>query len=231
MFLGRRFLSSTSSSTASLGDLAGVATFHKLEHRANMLFERMQADPPAGYRHVTEDQVIRADKALRLKIAEETRSQATTVDGAKAVDAAITKSSTHPEVQFHFLPLPTGSSSLSAESRSDTKFPKPHPSKPQQNSAFDKTKGKGKGKGKETSMESNLTKSKRRPTVRFDGKIPHKPICMKYDVGTCTANVRPGKRRQYRYHVSRHKLLPATECPTADAGARRPNEFNSASVH
>ena len=56
-------------------DLANVASFNCLETWANMLFERMQADPPVGYKHVSTDQIIRADKALWLKVAEERPDQ------------------------------------------------------------------------------------------------------------------------------------------------------------
>lgn len=182
-------------------DLAGVASFHSLEQWANMLFERMQADPPVGYKHVNADQVIRADKALRLKIAEETRAQvASTIDGVKVADAAIAKWSVHPQIQFHFLPLPAGQPSSSSGPK-----PKTSPTKPQQ--------GKGKGKlGGKTGHKIEVP-----PDCEIRWGDSNKPICMKYNIGTCKPNVKPGKRCQYGYHVrwkkSCQKLLPATECP------------------
>ena len=196
-------------------ELAGIATFNKMEYWANMLFERMQADPPVGYRHVSADQIIRADRALWLKIAEETRAQvATTVDGVKPVDAAIDKWSIHPEVQFHFLPLPSGaaSTSTSSASKPESRPAKPSPLKPHQNPAFEKTKGKGKGK----SGFKSAHKIEVPPDCEIKWGNSHKPICMKFNIGTCKANIRAGKRCQYGYHVCGkkgcHKTLPATEC-------------------
>ena len=82
-------------------DMAGVASFLVMEKWANMLFERLQQEPPHGYRYVTHDQLLRADKALWLRIAEETRAQVQGDGLRKPVDEAIEKWSLHPEVQYH----------------------------------------------------------------------------------------------------------------------------------
>ena len=69
-----------------------------------------------------------------------------------------------------------------------------------------KGKGNGKGKGKIVVPEDC--------EIKF-GET-NKPICMKFNIGTCGGNVRPGKRCQYGFHVcwkkSCHKAHSAVEC-------------------
>ena len=74
-----------------------------------------------------------------------------------------------------------------------------------ENKSF-KGKGKGKSKGKIT-IPDNCE-------IKFGEQ--QKPICMKYNIGTCRGNVKPGKRCQYGYHVcwkkQCHKSHSAVEC-------------------
>ena len=49
-------------------------TFAVLEKWSNTLFERLQQEPPQGYKYVSHEQLLRADKALWLKVAEDIRS-------------------------------------------------------------------------------------------------------------------------------------------------------------
>ena len=74
------------------------------------MFHKLQQEPPPGFRFVTQDQLIRADRALWLKVAEETRARVqSSSDGKKSVDVAIEKWSMHPEVQYYIMPMPQGS--------------------------------------------------------------------------------------------------------------------------
>ncbi|CAK8986161.1 unnamed protein product, partial [Durusdinium trenchii] len=92
-------------------ELAGIASFLTLEKWSNMLFEKLQTDPPPGYRFVNHEQLIRADKALWLKVAEETRARVQTgATLAKPVDVAIEKWCIHPEVQLYLMNMPSNSS-------------------------------------------------------------------------------------------------------------------------
>ena len=128
-------------------DMAGMASFLVMEKWANLLFERLQREPPHGYRYVTHDQLLRADKAPWLRIAEETRAQVQGDGLKKPVDEAIEKWSLHPEVQYHIMPMPgtTQSSSTpkpqqNATTATGKTLTKDNDNKP--------TKGKGKGKQK-----------------------------------------------------------------------------------
>ena len=190
-------------------EIAGIASFVVLERWSNMLFERLQQDPPTGYRYVTHEQLIGADKAMWLRVAEETRAQVQGDGLRKPVEEAIEKWSIHPEIQYHMMPMPSGSSSSAA-------------TKPQQNTPQSTVKpvvkdndvrvAKGKGKGK----QKGKIQIPEDCEIKFGDN--NKPICMKYNIGTCRGNVKPGKRCQYGFHVcwkkSCHKPHSAVECTT-----------------
>ena len=191
-------------------DIANVATFAVLEKWANTLFERLQQEPPSGYKYVSHEQLLRADKALWLKVAEDTRSNVQSKGGVKPVDEAIERWSVHPEVQYHMMPLPGGSSSSAATPKSaSTSASSPSTPKPiVKDNDLKGPKGKAKGKGKGKIVVPQDCE------IKFGEN--NKPICMKYNIGTCRGNVRPGKRCQYGFHVcwkkSCHKAHSAVEC-------------------
>ena len=188
-------------------EIAGIASFVVLERWSNMLFERLQQEPPSGYRYVTHDQLLRADKALWLRVAEETRAQVQGDGVRKPVEEAIEKWSIHPEIQYHIMPMPTGSSSSTTNKTQQSNSPSQGMPilKDSDNKAL-KGKGKGKQKGK-IQIPGDCE-------IKFGEN--QKPICMKYNIGTCRGNVKPGKRCQYGFHVcwkkSCHKPHSAVEC-------------------
>ena len=98
-------------------ELANVASFEVMEGWSQLLFDRVCQDPPAGYKHISVEQIMVADRKLWVKVSEETRSNVTAMtNGRKNVDLSIEKFSHHPDVQFHMLPLPVGQSSTAAGS-------------------------------------------------------------------------------------------------------------------
>ena len=99
-------------------DMAGVASFLVLEKWSNLLFEKLQQEPPHGYRYVNHDQLPRADKVLWLKVAEETRAQVQGNGLRRPVDDAIEKWSLHPEIQYHVMPMPRQRQAQLLQSRS-----------------------------------------------------------------------------------------------------------------
>eukprot|EP00435_Cladocopium_sp_Y103_P055383 s1537_g18.t1 len=191
-------------------DMAGVASFLVLEKWANLLFERLQQEPPGGHKYVTHDQILRADKALWLKVAEETRAKVQSNGTDKVVDEAIEKWSLHAEVQYHMMPLPFATSNTAKPSGAQpTTTTKPVV---KDNDLKQGSKGKGKGKS-----------GKGKIVVPENCEIKYgdnqRPICMKYNIGICRGNVKPGKRCQYGYHVcwkkSCHKAHSAVECTSS----------------
>ena len=192
-------------------ELAGVASFKVLEKWTNHLFHKLQQEPPPGFRYISQDQLIRADKALWLKVAEDTRAKVqVSVDGTKSVDVAVEKWSMHPEIQYYIMPMPNGhgGSGGHLRDRSDKGDP-PIKKDPNKNKEDDPDrKGKGKGKGK------NKIKVPDDCTIKFGES--NKPICMKFNVGACKAKIKAGKRCMYGYHVcwrkGCQKPSPAGEC-------------------
>ena len=74
-----------------------MATFVALEKGANTMLEQWQRGPPLVYKYVWHKQLLRADKALWLKAAEDTWSNVQSNGGAKPVYEAIQRWSVHPE--------------------------------------------------------------------------------------------------------------------------------------
>ena len=171
--------------------LSGIASFEVLESWTQLLFDRVCQDPPAGYKHISVEQIVTADRHFWVKVSEKTRSKVhTTVDGAKAVDAAIKELSHHPEVQFHMLPLPIYGA---ASGSSNDQRPGPY-----QYGNHEDPKGKGKGKTKKGGGKGKITVPQG-CSIKFGDN--NKPICMKFNVGACRANIKPGKRCMHGYHV------------------------------
>ncbi|CAL1152867.1 unnamed protein product, partial [Cladocopium goreaui] len=87
-------------------DLSGIATFSVLDLWTQKLFEKMNEAPIANYRHISVEQVINADKALWVKVSNETRGKLQPKTGAeKPFDVAFIKFSEHAEVLQHLSPL------------------------------------------------------------------------------------------------------------------------------
>ena len=164
-------------------DMASVATFQALDKWTQKLMEKMAEQPPSGYRYVSVEQVLQADKAIWIRAADQSRSNlANTTAGAKPFDDIFTRLMDHPEVLCYIAPLPH----VKAPPVNDP----PRPTNPKGGGKGDKG-DKGKGKGK--------------ITVRDDCTIflsEGKQICKKYQVGACRAKgVKPGKRCSYGYHL------------------------------
>ena len=64
-------------------DLSGIATFSVLDLWTQKLFEKMNEAPIANYRHISVEQVISADKALWVKVSNETRGKHCVLQMAK----------------------------------------------------------------------------------------------------------------------------------------------------
>ena len=197
-------------------DLAGVATYEAVESWSQLLFDRMCLEPPPGYKHMSVDQAIRADRKLWTKVSELTRAKVTgvTSDGKKNVDVAIQELAHHPEVQFLMMPLPmhSGSSQASSSGAAATGAAaryQPYPTETPKGKGKHQTKAGGKqSKGKISIPEGC--------GIRF-GDGDSKPICMKFNLGRCGANIKAGKRCQHGYHVcwkkNCNRPFPFHECP------------------
>ena len=163
----------------------------------------MNEAPLANYRHISVEQAINADKALWVKVSNDTRGNLHPKTGAdKPFDVSFTKFAEHPEVLQHLNPL---------QNHGGYKNDQHQPSA---------SKGKGKnfqqsdGKGKSA-------KGKGKPGIAVPDDceiyVDGKQLCKRWQIGKCTAKVKPGKRCMVGYHMcwkkNCHKLHPGNECP------------------
>lgn len=178
--------------------LANVATFEKLEAWTQLLFDRICQDPPAGYKHISVEQILQADRKLWVMVSEATRPKVNLVtDGVKAVDAALDKFSHHPDVQFHMLPLPLYGP---ASSGTYVSRPAPYQSQPASKGAANQGGAKGKStKGSSKGSKGGKIVIPEGCAIKYGDT--DRPICMKFNVGACRANIKAGKRCMHGYHV------------------------------
>ena len=108
----------------------------------------------------------------------------------KNVDAAIQELQHHPDVQFYMLPLPLreGPSNPAGGARYEPYQPPPD------------HKGKGKGKKGGKDPGKGRIQVPDGCSIKF-GENKNKPVCMKFNVGACRANIKAGKRCIHGYHV------------------------------
>ena len=172
-------------------EIANVASFTTLDRWTQRLMEKMNEPALPGYKPISFDQVLNADRALWVKVADATRSNLVGDPLAtKPFDAAFERLSDHPEILCHIAPMP-GSFQ-----------------RPQHDSSTSVQKGTGK------SIESGKSKGKGKEAKFFldDGK----QLCKQYQVGRCKAKIKPGKRCMYGYHLcwktSCRKPHPGNEC-------------------
>jgi hypothetical protein len=186
-------------------DLAGIATFSVLDLWTQKLFEKMNEAPLTNYKYVSVEQAINADKALWVKVSNDTRGKLQPKTGVdKPFDVSFVKFCEHPEVLQHLTPLQGHSG--------------PRGEFPQHTAPTGKGKGSfhADGKGKTSKGKGKSTPGISVPDdceIFVDGK----QLCKRWQVGRCTAKVKPGKRCMVGYHMcwkkACHKLHPGNECP------------------
>jgi len=124
-------------------DLVKCCGFHAMNTYHSELFEHIHQAPPPGYSAVSLAQILRADRAAWVMMAEKISSLKRDPQGALPLETEIQKALAHPTVSFHLLPLPAKSSvpEKPKKDRSRT-LPKSSPA----NKGAPSTKGKGKGR-------------------------------------------------------------------------------------
>eukprot|EP00435_Cladocopium_sp_Y103_P035364 s4056_g9.t1 len=128
--------------TTSLAcDLMGVCTFKCMERWHRFLMDSMQLHPPPGYKAPTTEQILRADRAGWIRIAQKVESLKRKADGTLPLDTALDELRTDPSTVFHLMPLP---SIKGPDKPTKPAVPIKRDSPPKQAPS----KGKGKGKGK-----------------------------------------------------------------------------------
>lgn len=89
-------------------DIANIGTFAVMDRWTQTLFEKLNEPPIAGFRNITTEQIINADKRLWVKLSDEARSNLVApAVGPKPFDVAFEQLVNHPEVLMHWTALPS----------------------------------------------------------------------------------------------------------------------------
>ncbi|CAJ1432185.1 unnamed protein product, partial [Effrenium voratum] len=106
--LKSRLERSESSEARSMAyEIANVASFTTLDRWTQRLMEKMNEPALPGYKPISFDQVLNADRALWVKVADATRSNLVGDPLAtKPFDAAFERLSDHPEILCYIAPMP-----------------------------------------------------------------------------------------------------------------------------
>ena len=86
-------------------DLVGLAAYELMNSYHAELLSHMQEDPPPGYTQVSVTQVLRADRAVFLHLAENMTTLKRNVDGELPFEKELMPALARPNVSFHLLPL------------------------------------------------------------------------------------------------------------------------------
>ena len=126
--------------------IAGICTFQNLDALIQRMFALMTKEPVKGFRAVSLQQVINADRDMWMIAAQESRGKSLT-DPAKPLDQILEQAFRAPETCYHLLPLPSTSHTPGGQpsevSKKEGPVKRPFKGANQQPSK----KGKGKGKG------------------------------------------------------------------------------------
>ena len=122
-------------------DLVGLVSFGEMEKWHRYLFQHLTHSPPPGFNKPSLEQLLRADRAAWIRLAEKTQTLRRDGTGSLPMDKGFEMMQVDSSVNFHLLPLPQnrtkppkGDKTIKADS--DDASP------------IVKKKGKGKGKGK-----------------------------------------------------------------------------------
>ena len=187
-------------------DQCGMISFETLDSWTDKLFRAMDREPPKGYRKVSLDQALAADKELWTLVAESTSAGVAALpDGTQPVDDAIQHLKNSAEVSFLLLPLPSGGSSTQStgnqhlsvnqntKDEHPTKFARPVWKGESKGSSKGDHKGSGKRGGNSVQTGPSLPAGCTR-------KFNNKPICVNFNTKGCNF-AKPGKRCKNGFHV------------------------------
>ncbi|CAE7324463.1 unnamed protein product [Symbiodinium sp. CCMP2592] len=111
-------------------DLVGILTFDVANRYHQALVQRLRESPPPDYAKVSLAQVIRADRAAFLKMAETLTTLRRSGSGVLPLDSMLPNILLDPSVAYHLLPLHAGSSSSGSKADNHTTGTPPPPKRP-----------------------------------------------------------------------------------------------------
>ena len=202
-------------------DLMGACTFRHMDGWHRFLLEQCQLPAPPHFEAPSMAQILRADRAAWVKLAETLPSLKPAADGSLPLDAALQALRRDHTITFYLLPLPAhgGARRASLPSRDDDTFNKRKrkkqprtPPPPRSQPAAPPSKGAGKSAGKTPS----------RMPSEFQGKQLHHNLpgggrlCWNYNLKKGCTFAKPGDKCARGQHqclkcLGNHALH---ECPT-----------------
>ena len=167
------------------------------------LMGHMQEEPLPGNSNVSVTQVLRADRAVFLHLAENLTSLKRTLDGELPLEKELPIALMRRTVSFHLLPLAAAAPSKPSPKANPNNANKrkaedpPKPPLPKQS----KTKGKGKGKSKRKGRGPNVPKDLVRQSIG-DGRWQTNMLALQsYNMAPGCADAPPGGQCQCGAHV------------------------------
>ena len=182
-------------------DLVGLVPYDVMNSYHSELMSHLQDDAPPGYNNTSVTQVLRADRAAFLYMAETITSLKRNAAGDMPLAVALPTVLTRPTVTFHLLPLAAGNAAPKAT-------PKPAPlkrkheevaPKPSGNTkGAPKIKGKGKGKTKKRGRGPNVPKE----LINKSLETPEgRRICWPFNMASGCKDAAPGQSCSRGLHV------------------------------
>ena len=116
-------------------DIIGVCSFASMEKWHRYLFTHLSTPAPPNFSRPTMEQIMRADRAAFVKLAEKLSTLKRDLSGELPMDKELANLESDSSINFHLLPVPVGKVKSN-----------PPPIKPDKPDKVKKGKGKGKGK-------------------------------------------------------------------------------------
>jgi hypothetical protein len=165
-------------------DLVGILTFSVHQAYVSDLFNKIQMNPPPGFRAPTTTNLLRADRAAFGRMSEWAQNGIQMrPDGSRPLDVLVARARADAEIQFFMLPSP---------------IPPAAPKKRAWDDAFnnqwqkqtgDDGKGKGKQKGKTKTKGKPFNSGKIPEQLRSTGCVAsddkNRRLCFAYNIDAC----------------------------------------------
>ena len=126
--------------------IAGICNFQAIDALVQRMFSLMTKEPVRGFRAVSLQQVVNADREMWMQAAQNSRGK-TLADPTRPLDEILEKAFNSPETSYHLLPLPASSKGSGKPEPSADTPRKPAPKRPLPGPKGGAPSKKGKGKG------------------------------------------------------------------------------------
>ena len=212
-------------------EFSDLISFSVSQKYIDTLFRHMTREAPAGYRQMSLQQVIQADKAVFAKLAEVGAAIRRDSLGVRPLDRSVVDALHSYEVSFHLFPLAIPEKVKTGEWRESPYWN--NQSKRDKGSKGDRRedKGKGKGKRKAKGKRSEHLSTWMPPGLKGGRPVDKdgKAICFNYNLNNCSA-AEPGQDCARGRHVccKCFEVHPFVEAHKSNApGSRGPTDSHA----